>query len=459
MRGQEQRGSCPTLNKNGRGGPPWPPQFPAGSMAATEGRPSRLGRPEARHRFEWNKTMSTLGDFDVAIAGAGPAGSSAAIHLAMKGARVLLIEQKIFPRPKLCGEFISPECLDHFERLGVADEMLAAGGAAITQTVFYSPKGRSLTVPSEWFGNNLRALGLSRAEMDQRLLARAKSLGVIVLEDTLAADVVRMDEVVRGVLVKSKNRTGLYNALVSIDATGRKRALARRIERGRNDESHRRPRLIAFKSHLKGARPAEGACEIYSYHGGYGGLSRVEGGLSNFCFIALARDVRRFGSDPEALMRGVVFRNPRAAETLACIESFGDWLSVSIERFGRHKLVPVKGLMTIGDAAAFIDPFTGSGMLMALESGEVAARAILGHLEKLRKDGPSESLAADYRQRYAERFNSRLRICDLLRRVAFVPWLAEAAITCFGASARLRRKIASATRPSLDGDQAHGFLK
>ena len=58
--------------------------------------------------------------FDVIIAGAGPAGSSAAIHLARQGVRVLLIEQKKFPRAKLCGEFISPECQKHFENLGVA---------------------------------------------------------------------------------------------------------------------------------------------------------------------------------------------------------------------------------------------------------------------------------------------------------------------------------------------------
>ena len=120
--------------------------------------------------------MTNSGDtYDVAIAGAGPAGTSAAIHLATQGARVLLVEQKRFPRAKLCGEFISPECLQHFERLRVADQMISAGAATLTQTVFYSRKGRSVNVPSEWFGANGRALGLSRAEMDQKLLERAKT--------------------------------------------------------------------------------------------------------------------------------------------------------------------------------------------------------------------------------------------------------------------------------------------
>src|SRR5260370_8159196 len=93
--------------------------------------------------------MTTTSDYDVVIAGGGPAGTSAAIHLATRGTRVLLAEQKKFPRAKLCGEFISPECLDHFERLGVSNRMMTAGGARLTQTVFYSRGGRSVNVPSD----------------------------------------------------------------------------------------------------------------------------------------------------------------------------------------------------------------------------------------------------------------------------------------------------------------------
>src|SRR5919199_1360999 len=110
--------------------------------------------------------------YDVLIAGGGPAGASCAIHLATQGARVLLVEQKRFPRAKLCGEFISPECLGHFERLGVSEEMQGAGGSELSETVFYSRSGRSVNVPSEWFaGGRGGALGLSRAEMDARLLS------------------------------------------------------------------------------------------------------------------------------------------------------------------------------------------------------------------------------------------------------------------------------------------------
>ncbi len=82
----------------------------------------------------------------IVIAGAGPAGTSLAIRLAQKDFEVTLIERETFPRHKLCGEFISPECLAHFEDLGVLDNMLSAGGARITDTRFYAPSGLSFCV-------------------------------------------------------------------------------------------------------------------------------------------------------------------------------------------------------------------------------------------------------------------------------------------------------------------------
>jgi flavin-dependent dehydrogenase len=384
--------------------------------------------------------------YDVVIAGGGPAGTSAAIHLAARGARVLLAEQKRFPRAKLCGEFISPECLDHFERLGVADRMMTAGGACLTQTVFYSRGGRSVNVPSEWFSSQPGALGLSRAEMDHKLLERAREAGVKVLEDTQACGLIVEERRLRGVHLKSRDVVSDATALVTIDATGRTRALARRLNGDGKKSQKSRPPFVAFKAHLEDARVAEGACEIYFYPGGYGGLSSVENGLSNLCFIASAKDVRSCGSDAERVMREVVTRNSRAAYTLARARTRTEWLGVSLESFGRQEPVPADGLLTIGDAAAFIDPFTGSGMLMALESGEVAAGVIMDHLQGLQKGASFVALARDYRTIYRQRFVARLRVCALLRRAAFVPRLAEASMLLFGASDRVRRALARATR-------------
>lgn len=374
--------------------------------------------------------------FDVIVAGAGPAGSSAAIHLARRGLHVLLVEQKKFPRPKLCGEFISPECRQHFEKLGVAGAMIGAGPSMLSETVFYSARGQHVSVPSRWFGGPA-ALGLSRAVMDELLLRRAHECGVSVLEGASICEPVMTQSAVTGVKLKLERNEQEYRAPVTIDATGRARILTRKLTERRS-----RPTLVAFKVHLRNTRVAPNACEIYFYPDGYGGLSTIEGDVSNLCFIISAEQVKLHHSDPETVMRQTVMKNERAAFTLAHATPESEWLSASWESFGRQRPSPTKGLLAIGDSAAFIDPFTGSGMLMAFESGELASDVIIRHRDNL----TSEALGHEYTAAYARKFDSRLRICGLLRRAAFKPRLAGLGIAVFGASEQLRSKIARATR-------------
>jgi flavin-dependent dehydrogenase len=291
--------------------------------------------------------------------------------------------------------------------------------------------------------------------MDHRLLLRARAAGVEVLEEAQACGLLTQGARVCGARLKHKGEVREYNARVMIDATGRARVLSRRLEMdgrarqhnrtSQNNRTGRAP-LVAFKAHLEGARGEPGSCEIYFYRGGYGGLNQVEGGFSNLCFIASARDVRACGSDPERVLREVVCSNSRAARTLADARARSEWLSVALEGFGRRELVPAEGLLAVGDAASFIDPFTGSGMLMALESGELAALTLAQHLPSLLAGASFETFAFDYEARYREQFNARLRVCSLLRRAAFVPRLAEAAILLLGASDRVRRRLARSTR-------------
>src|SRR5258708_17929001 len=109
------------------------------------------------------------------------------------------------------------------------EQMSAGAGVALAETVFYSRRGNRVTVPSEWFTPGTQALGLSRSEMDLQLLERAKSAGVEVLEEAHASRPVYEDDAVRGIRLKAGEAARDFQAMVTIDATGRTRALARHL--------------------------------------------------------------------------------------------------------------------------------------------------------------------------------------------------------------------------------------
>jgi len=393
----------------------------------------------------------------ITIVGAGPSGASLAIRLAKENFDVCLIERERFPRQKLCGEFISPECLRHFESLGVFEEMLSAGGERITKTVFYEPGGKSVSVPSKWFGGNVQiALSLSRAEMDFLLLEKAKQAGAEVLEESNVVGLLHENEEIRGVKIRTKDGNSKeILADLLIDATGRANVLGNyakkfkvqsskfKVERIQNPKSKIQNRLVGFKTHLENAAPEKGVCEIYFFRGGYGGLSFVENNLANHCFLIRADIVKEFSGDAEKIVEKVVFQNKRAFETIKNATPVFDWLAVSVDGFGTKSLNPAKNLFTVGDAAAFIDPFTGSGMLMAFESAEILTNIIVENILD------SEKIAESYKILHREKFQKRLRVCSLLRHAAFAPALANFAISALGLSGAARRVLARATRQTI----------
>jgi flavin-dependent dehydrogenase len=381
--------------------------------------------------------------YKIAIVGAGPAGSSLAIRLAVAGFETVLIERERFPRHKLCGEFISPECLRYFRELDVYDSMLSAGGDRITETRFFEKGGKSIAVPSGWFGEGGYALGLSRAEMDHRLLVRAKDAGVAVLEGTTVMRIDTAGGRVEKIVARSNDGRAIEIAAdIFVDATGRAAALGKLFERrdAPRGSGSAKPAFVGFKAHIAGADLQKGICEIYSFPGGYAGLSHVEGGLANLCFLIRSETARSMPGGANEIVERVIVRNRRAAAALKNFAATDRWLAVSVTGFGTKQLAPAQNLFSVGDAASFIDPFTGSGMVMALESAEVLAAVIAGG-----HAAPS-MLKSEYERVYRRRFANRLWFCSLLRLTAFMPRLATAVVYSLGLSSAARQVFARATR-------------
>ncbi len=297
-------------------------------------------------------------NWDVAIAGGGPAGAAAACHLARAGRRVVLLERERQPHHKVCGEFVSVEAERHLASLG--DRALL--GAAPIERVRLVHRRTEATAPLPF-----PAWGLSRRRLDAWLLDQAERDGVAVrrgrLAHTLAAD---------GAGVRLETPGGPVVAGAALLATG-KHELRGRRRQGRGSD------LIGLKLHLRLAEAQRRALarhvELVLFEGGYAGLQLVEDGLANLCllvgkdrFAELARDWRR-----------LVLSVPHLARRLDGADAC--WprpLAIYGMPYGYlHRADDGGAVYRVGDQVAVIPSFTGDGMAMALHSGAAAAGAIV----------------------------------------------------------------------------------
>jgi flavin-dependent dehydrogenase len=347
------------------------------------------------------------------------------------------------PRGKLCGEFVTPEAFPSLDRLGVMTAMREAGARMLTRLSLVVESGKAVqTSIGSMSEVGDCALSLSRARFDQILFERAKSVGAECLEGFAVKECLTEDGRACGVeaLSLSDGTPVSFFAPLIIDASGRNsRFMLSRSERRAGIPGSR---LYGLKAHLANVTGLEEQVELYFFPQGYGGLSRVENGLVNLCFIANERTFRAAAGDPDRIVERTVMRNRLARERLERAEVSGKWYSVGPLSFG-HRRHGRNGVLAIGDAGGMIDPFTGTGIQMALRTGELAAAAVINGLSN---KSTAESVMAGYARSYAGEFGDRLKVAGWLRKVAFSPLLASSFASILALSPGLTRSLLRATR-------------
>src|SRR5262245_45395879 len=267
--------------------------------------------------------------YDVIIIGAGPAGSTVSALLARAGLRALLLEKSRFPREKVCGEFITPDCLKVFDRLGVREQMSDAGAKIVNQWTLFAPDGRGVDVPMEWIaGGHGHAIGISRARMDLILLECARQAGVDAREGFHVSPRLLRENGHENerIFIEGKadgETVERFSAPVVIDASGRNGVFSNQIAQRTSHLGG--SRLFGCKIHLRAVEGMRGLGELFFYSDGYGGMCDVENDRTNLCFITTEATLREARGDREKLLDLTMRSNPAASAGLRTPEMTAEW--------------------------------------------------------------------------------------------------------------------------------------
>ncbi len=343
----------------------------------------------------------TQDEFDIAVIGGGPAGTSSAITASRVGARVVLFESGEFPRQKVCGEFVSAESLGMLRDLvrhEAGSESLLRSAPVIERTRLFL-SGRVIKAPVE-----PTALSIPRYDLDAVMWQAAVNAGV----DARSSCEVRT---VRG--------DGPFRIDTSAGEVGAKAAIvaAGRWSRFKPDTAMPNgPKWIGVKTHYRERNP-DRSTDLYFFEQGYCGVQPVGDDVVNVC--AMVR------SDRATSLKEVLVRHPALAERSR------SWQPVT-EQVTTAPLLhlppqPIRdNMMFVGDAAAFIDPFVGDGISIALRSGRVAVESLRDFLDI---KSSLRSALTTYENEYARQFVPLITAASRIR--GALSWPAPARMLAF----------------------------
>jgi flavin-dependent dehydrogenase len=348
-------------------------------------------------------------EVDVAIVGGGPAGSTLAALLARRGYSVALVDRDSFPRDKLCGEFLSYDALPIVDAFGVD---LSATPAIERCRVVARRRIYEFDLPHA-------ARGVSRLLLDSLLFRHAVASGAQPRQSCtvtqVAADRITTDQ-------------GEIAARVVVGAWGRWGRFDAQLERGFvRDRSHRH---FGFKRHYRGPRTADReprVIELYSFDRGYLGVSAIENDQTNICGLVHASRLTGHKGRWDAFVETIRRQEPRLDAMYARHEPAQDGFLSSEPVIFRARSPLEGGIFMIGDASGVIDPLTGNGMAMAIQSALVAAPFIVRALN-VNGNGDRRRMENEYRETHHDFFAPRVLWS---RRVGFLlsrPALLDAAL-------------------------------
>lgn len=329
---------------------------------------------------------------DVLVVGSGPAGSAAAAWAAEAGRNVLLVDSRVFPRDKTCGDGLTPRAVAELQRLKLTDWLDAHHRS---RGVRISAWGRDRTIDWPAGGFPGYSTAVARTELDDRIRHRAIECGAVAIDDTRAVAVdVGSDGRLASVTLRQRGSERVVSAEHVVVADGVRSPIGTMLGRQWHRETvygtamraylRVREPLPAMVTHLgltdAEDRPVPGYGWMFPLGDSVGAASFDE----PHCLLNVGVGVFSTAARPSGMaLRPLLDRYVQQVSDEAG--------AVGAVKSPRSALLPLGGAVSgvagpnwvlVGDAAGCVNPLTGEGIDYALETGRLAAEMISGAAER-----------------------------------------------------------------------------
>lgn len=316
------------------------------------------------------------------------AGLISAIQLAKDGIEVILFEKKKYPFNRVCGEYISNETLPFLKANGLYPESF--NPPQIKQLQLTSVSGRSVELPLASGG-----FGISRYAFDYFLLEKAKEAGAIIHENTEVTKIIFNDD---HFTAQTNDRS--FKSDLIIGSFGKRSKLDISLHRA---FIQKHSPYVGVKYHIKSSQPAH-LISLHNFKNGYCGVSNIEEGKTNLCYLTHRDNVKRFRSISE-MEQSILYRNTYLKRVFTESEFLFEKPEVINEITFETKRPVENHILMAGDAAGMITPLCGNGMAIAIHSAKLASElAALFCFGKISRD----QMENEYKSKWASRFAFRL---------------------------------------------------
>lgn len=390
--------------------------------------------------------------YDVIIIGAGPAGCATALFLHRRGYRVVVLDQARFPRDKVCGEFISPAADPILAELGLMDAIEQTAPMRLQGVAISAYGDEALCIdypPHPQDARPMASLSLPRFVFDHLLVKRLRHAGIELREAHKVDDLIFDKGSVVGVKARDEDQTPLtLKARVVVDAGGRNSISLRRLNLKQGGASQRK---IALAAHWTGAQLPQSYCFMHISPPGYTGMAAVADDLLNVVLVVDSELAK--SKDRTSFYTEVVLSNPLRRKYLEGAVLKGPVRAVDSLSY-EVKPVPCGGLLLVGDATGFIDPFTGEGIYLSLRSAQLAGEVLD---RAFRSSEFSRKTVQGYEGLRLREFHKKFMLSRILQRLIYNPRVCRGVVKALAGNPDLAQELVGVLGDYIPADRVVSF--